>query len=282
MAREPQEPTVFEELPTADVAELAARLWVPQSKLQATSVITPGTTLQAFLSDRNVDKGGALNAGYGSYVLTREPPVKSADGYLGYTFAKPKTAAELLEPFNEETIWVSDFEWPAVLQVLLGMAGYVSNLETEAGTNSGGATSNATARLEARERLFLVPRQRLSTEVIKREYQSPDKFDPAVFFCDPPVPMQVSFSYLGMQRSLECLHGGITVPEQMTDATPIEGFGTANTKGVDWSRGQIFKRTNHLSWESHIYRIDTGRSGGLYTMTTYEAIPPEMPDPLPL
>lgn len=282
MGRDTQEPTTFEVLPTADVAERAARLWVPQSKLDATTTITPGTTLADFLNDRAVDKGGALSQGYGSYVLTREPAARAGD-YLGYTFAKPKTAADLMTPFNEETIWVPDFEWPAVLQVLIGMAGYVRNLETEAGFNGGTATSNNLARLEARERLFLVPQQRLSTEVIKREYQSPQAFDPAVFFCDPPVPMQVSFSYLGMQRSLVCLHERITVPEQMTDATPIEGFGTSNTKGVDWSRGQVFEATSpHTTWEPHIYRIDTGRQGGLYTMTTYEAIPPEMPDPLPL
>lgn len=282
MPLEAEETTPFEVLPTTDVGENAARLWVLQSKISASTVIAPGTTLQAFLSSKNVEKGAALSQGYGSYVLTREPPVRREGGYLGYTFAKPKTAAELLVPFNEETIWLPDFEWPAVLQVLIGMAGYVRSLETEAGFNGGTQTSNAMARLEARERLFLVPQQRLSTEVIVREYQSPEAFDPAVFFCDPPVPMQVSFSYLGMQRSLVCLHGGITVPEQMTDATPIEGFGTANTKGVDWSRGQIFKRTNHDTWEPHIYRIDTGRSGGLYTLKTYEALPPEMPDPLPL
>ncbi len=280
MGLQSQESTSFDLLPTADVAEMAGRLWVPQSLIMETTPIVPGTTLQNFLE--SVDRGGALVQGFGLYQLTREPAVRRQDGYLGFTFAKPKTAAQLLTPFNEETIWIADFDWPAVLQVLIGMAGYVRSVETEAGFNGGTATSNATARLEARERLFLVPQQRLSTEVIVREYQSPTAFDPTVFFCDPPVPMQVSFSYLGMQRSLVCLHERITVPEQMTDATLIEGFGTDNTKGVDWSRGQIFQRTNHTKWDRHIYRIDTGRSGGVYTMKTYEAQPPEMPDPLPL
>lgn len=279
---EPQEPTAFDLIPTADLSEWAGRLWVRQDRFHESTAITAGVTMQAFLADLGIDKADGLSRGYGSYLLTREPPVQREGGYMGFTFAKPKTAAELLVPFNEETIWVQNFRWPAVLQVLIGMAGYINNIETEVGSDSTGATANAKARLEAQERLFLVPEQRLATEVIVREYQSPSAFDSSVFFCDPPVDMEVSFSYLGMRRSIVCLHDKVTIPEQMVDATQIEGFGTDSQKGVDFSRGQIFEKTNHTTRRAHIFDIESGKRGGVYYMKTYEALPPKMPKPLPL
>lgn len=296
MALEPLEQTVFDLLPTPDVNERAGRLWVPQSCLREEVTMTPGTTtLLAFLSELGIDKASALDMGYGTYLLTREPPVLREGGYFGYTFAKPKTATEQATPFNEETEWI-DYSWPPVLQVLLGMAGYVNGLEvvtgTMAGTSITGATTTTLAetstdtkkRLEARERLFLVPGIRVNTEMIVREYLSPEPFDAnnIAFRADQPVPTLVSFSYLGMARSLECLHGVIRVPEQMTDAQQIEDFGTENPQSIDWSRGQVFDRTNHTGWIPHICRVETGRRGGLYYLKTYEAQPPDAPKPLPL
>jgi hypothetical protein len=283
MPLEPLENTAFDLLPTADVAEMAGRLWVRQDFLPEGIPIVPGTTIEDFLAERSIDKSPALTQGFGLYQLTKEPAVQRQGGFLGFTFAKPKTEDETLTPFNEETIWDNDFAWPPVLQVLIGMAGYVKNIETEVGTDGVGATANAKARLEARERLFLLPGIRVPTEVTVREYQSPVAFTPSQFSCDPPVPTLVSFSYLGAQFSQVCLHPRVIVPEQMTDAVQIEGLGTVNPKGIDWSKGQIFKETNQTDWQSHIYRIDTGRhSSGIYFLKTYEAHPPEAPAPIPL
>ncbi len=287
MPLEPLQDTAFDQLPTTNVAEMAGRLWVRQDFLPEGIPIVPGTTIQDFLAERSIDKSPALTQGFGLYQLTKEPAVQRQGGFLGFTFAKPKTEEELITPFNEETIWDNDFSWPPVLQVLIGMAGYVKNIETEVGTIEHGSGSDATtnnkARLEARERLFLLPGIRVPTEVTVKEYQSPVAFTPSQFSCDPPMPTLVSFSYLGAQFSQVCLHPRVIVPEQMTDAVQIEGLGTVNPQGIDWSKGQIFKETNQIDWQSHIYRIDTGRhSSGIYFLKTYEAHPPEAPAPIPL
>jgi len=60
------------------------------------------------------------------------------------------------------------------------------------------------------------------------------------------------------------------------------GFGTQNQQGVDFSRGQIFEKTNHTTRRAHIFDIESGKRGGVYYMKTYEALPPKMPKPLPL
>jgi len=277
MPLETQESKHFNLIPTADVGERVLRLWVNEDSLRADTTIATGTALTAFLP--MVPKANAALQGYGSYLLTR-PAGRREDGYLGFDFAKPKTAAQLIAPFKTTTIW-DDYSWPAVLKYLGGVEGLLEEeVDTWGSVTGPGITSIGyqfdvgKQRLKTEDRLVIYPSQRTATEITVREYLSPTPF--TGIQVERPIPTQVQYSYRNMQRSLECLHPTVTVPELLKGARPIDGFGTPNAAAA-FGRDIEFPATNMLDWVPHLYRADMSDEGGVYYLKTYEALPPPLP-----
>lgn len=285
MPRQAQESTHFELLGTPHVSERVVKLWVWEGTLRESVRPTLHMTLQAFVAELGVPNDGACDAGYADYELTGAAG-RSGDGYLGYTFAKPQTGAGdllLMTPYKDpQTIWPRK-EWHPILDRLYAIRGEAREgseaLDTfiytsDAGNFGAPLLKNKTLTLD---RLVLYPGITCPTEVIVREYLSSRPFTNVQV--RTPVPTLVQYSYLGMQNSLVCLHPTVTVPELIKGGKLLEGFGTPDPQEYGAERGIVFPETNFTTWEPHIYDAEYEEDGGVYYLKTYEALPPELPDP---
>jgi len=277
MGRNAQEPTHLQRLPTPALGQISVLLWVLNTKIKASTSLTAGVTLDAFAATVQASKEGIMDGGFGSYLLSGEPVRDSGDGYLGYTFTKPSTAAstdldQQTAVYERET-W-RDMPWPNVLRWLKGVNGTAIK-ETSAGTDGVGATSNTLTERFAVDQYDLVPGGMFPTQVMVRKYVTPAPITGIVL--ERPFATPVRYRYLEMVNSLECLHEDVIVPPLLTAETTIENFGTASPP--DTSRGQLFPRTNHLTWIPHYFAADvpTEPKNGVYETTIYEALPPIMP-----
>jgi hypothetical protein len=265
MAREPREPTVFETLPTEDVAEVTALLRVHEDKMRGDTVITPGTTLAAFMP--GVDKGDALRRGFGSYILTQPGPKEV--GWHSFHFAKPKTDAEKETPFRTTTR-TRNINWDAVLVDLQG--GTATRLAvTEAGTTTTNTTNRQTW-IEFQNRYRLIPGISYPTEVIEEEYQSATPWEQLE--ATRPVPTRVQIYYKGAQISLDCLHEDITVPSDVDDYSREDGYGSPNAP--DLPPGQFMPATVPTRWTIYVVDDDQDFRNGLYyrKRVTVNQLPP--------
>lgn len=279
MGIEAQEPTHLQRLATPVVGQVSVLKWVLATQIKAATVITPGTTLQSFCAALSTPPDGAADGGFTSYLLSDEPPRVRDDGYLGYVFTKPSTAAstdlDQQTPVYERTLWWQDgMLWPNVLRWLKGVQGTSAN-ESEAGLVGSSATSSTHTRIFAVDQFDLVPGGMFPTEVMVRKYLTPQPITGIVL--ERPHATPVRYNYLGMVNSLECLHGNVIVPPLLTSPVPIADFGTE--EAPDLSRGQLFPRTNHLSWQPHFFgaEMQAEPKNGVYETTIYEALPPPMP-----
>ncbi len=282
--REPKAPYIAH-IPTPDVSERVIQLFVPQKFFSASTNITTGMTITAFLAAlMPMDTTDVVEKGYESYTLTQ--PVLNdtagSDGVLSFYFAKPKTSSSILDltPFKEETKWL-EHSWPAVILTLYGVEGTINFERDEADYFANGLLFTGTQRTRevAEDRLAYVPAQTISTEVLIRHYLSNSPFTNVLV--ETPVTDTVQYSYRGMQRTLDCIHPRITVPELFKNGKPIPDFGTPNALEVSRGAGQIFPATLPMSeWQDHIYRADYSDSDGVYSLTTYEALAPALPDPI--
>jgi hypothetical protein len=264
--------------PTGDVAERVVELFIPQQFFLATTTVTPGVTMTAFLSTLSpMDKSRVLDAGYGSYLLTGPMLNGTPEGTLGFYFAKPKSSSSLssLTPYKEETIW-QDYDWPTVIYSLYAVQG---EMETERESyqynqSNGGNDYNLWHfKPVFLDRYRIINGRRLSTEVIVRDYNSPTPFTDVIV--EPPVTSVVSYSYLDIRETIDCLHPDIFIPEMFKGGRLISGFGTKGKTEHPDGTGQFFPATNMQDWESHIFRADYSSSNGLYQLRTYEALPPD-------
>jgi len=268
--------------PTGDVAERVVELFVPQQFFLATTIVTPGVTMTNFLSSlAPMDKTRVLDAGYSSYLLTGPMLNGTPEGTLGFYFAKPKTSASLpsLTPFKQETIW-QDYDWPTVIYSLYAVQG---EMETERESynfiqSPGGGPNGNDYNLWHYKPVFLdryriINGRRLSTEIIIRDYNSPVPFTDVIV--EQPVTTVVSYSYLDIRETIDCLHPDIFIPEMFKSGRLISGFGTQGKTEHPAGTGQFFPATNMQDWESHIFRADFSSSNGLYQLRTYEALPPD-------
>ena len=281
MGLEDQEPTHLQRLPTPLVGQVSVLKWVLATKIKASSALTAGTTLQAFCSELP-PADGVMDGGFTDYILSDEPPRVREDGYLGYTFTAPSSAASTdiadQTPVSERETW-RDMLWPNVLRWLQGVRGTEAD-EKEAGASGASATSNKHTRLFAVDQYDLVPGGSFPTRVIVRKYVTPAPL--TGLFLEKPHATPVRYRYLDMVNSIEALHEDITVPPLLQLPEKIEGFGTE--RAPDLSRGQLFPRTNHLTWVPHYYaaEVPTEPKNGVYETTVYEALPPPMPKALEL
>lgn len=276
MALESREPTSFDLLPTASVGSRVVRLWVRQEFLRADVSVTEGQTVQAFIGAINVTTSDVLDAGYGSYVLTEPGPMR--DGYLSFHFTAPSSTLSVddLTPWSEKTIWVNDILWPDVLRYLYAVEGTQDDMNQ----SQVNAFPLSQARVLTLDRYELVKGGYLPTEVIVRRYLTSSLI--TGLRAERPMPQPVQYAWNRLRNSLDCLHEDIYVPEILTDAQRVPGFGTENADEVFANGQQFFPRTNFTTWQSHIYRIEQSDRpvNGLYETTTFEALPPAMPQGL--
>lgn len=279
--RERREDTFFDLLPTPDVGTRAVRLSVRQDRLRATSTITLGTTVQRFVADLLLNAGDVLAAGFGDYVLTAPGPADGA-GYLAFIFGPASTSAKLkdLTPWSEKKVW-QEYDWDDVLRYLYAVEGKQKDLaETGTSTTAGTPTSLQSERRKilTLDRYELVRGGRLPTEVIVRRYLTSQLI--TGIKAERPMAQPVRYAWNGLQNNIVCLHDDITIPEILTEASRLEGFGTANGIEQYEQGGQFFPRTNFLTWQQHIFRVEQADQprDGLYETVTYEALPPPMPE----
>lgn len=278
MGIEAQEPTHLQRLATPVLAQVSVLKWVLATQIKAGTVITAGTTLQAFCAARATATDGMVDGGFELYQLSDEAPRVRDDGYLGYVFTKPSTATstalEDQTPVSERSTW-RDMAWPDVLRWLRGVQGTAVN-ETEAGLSGATATSNTHTRVFAVDQYDLVPGGNFPTEVIVRRYITP--YPITGIFVEKPHATPVRYRYLDMANTLVALHDEILVPPLLSAPLPIDGFGTE--QAPDQTRGQVFPRTNHLEWQAHIFAADvpTEPKNGVYETIVYEALPPPLPE----
>jgi hypothetical protein len=252
---DPREPTHFTTLPTEDVGEVAAMLRVHESQMLATTVITAGTTLAAFMP--GVPKGDALSREFGSYILTQPGPKQ--DGYHTFYFAKPKTAAQMLVPFRS-TPGIRDLPWPAVLLDLHG--GTVTRKQfDESGSDSGGGTSNARTLIEFVDRYKLIPGITYPTQIVVEEFQSATPW--AELEATRPVPLEVRYFYRGAQLSITCLHEEVFVPETSEGFTRDDAFGMEGAAERS-EEGLLFPATVPTRWRIYTPADDQEFRNGVY------------------
>lgn len=275
MARPSQPPHIFQRLPTAALGQVSILLWLLGSKVLSATAITAGTTLDSFCTTFSISRDDPQDDDFGSYILTTAPPLDTYTGYLGYTFTKPSTAAstdiENQTPISERTVWWRDaMPWPSVLRWLRGVEGTAVD-EVE----KSGSTTNKHHQTFALDMFDLVPGGNFPTQVIVRKYITPELITNIVV--ERPHATQVRYSYLGMVNNLECLHGDVFVPPLLTSQTLIDGFGTENAP--DLTRGLLFPKTNHTTWQPHFFAVDQSAEpiNGVFETTIYEALPPLMP-----
>lgn len=253
---DPREPTHFTTLPTEDVGEVAAMLRVHENQMTATTVITAGTTLAAFMP--GVPKGDALSRGFGAYVLTQPGPKQ--DGYHTFFFAKPKTPAQMLVPFRS-TPGIRDITWPAVLKDLLGGTVTRKQFEESGEDGSGAPISNARTLIEFEDRYQLIPQITYPTHIIVEEFQSATPWEELE--ATRPVPLEVRYYYRGAQLSITCLHEAVTVPEATDGFSRDDDFGMRDAQEPD-EGGQFFPATVPTRWQTYTASDDQQFRNGLY------------------
>lgn len=257
--RDPRETTLFETHPTDDVAEVTGLLWVPESKIFASTLLTPGTTLRSFMASSLISKSDALTRGFGDYLLTAS--AGRQEGYLGYFFAKPKTDTEKETPYRS-TPDVRVVGWPAVL---LNLHGGLSQrkLDSESGMSGADAQSNTVIRYEFEDRYQVIPAVRHPTEILVEEFQSPTAWE--ALEADAPVPTQVRYFYKGTQMSFDGLHDDVTVPEQSRAFQREYEFGTPSAQSLP--AGQFFPATVPTRWLPYTLSDTQRFVNGVYRRT---------------
>lgn len=269
MARESQEPTHWDLVPTLDTSEDVLLLWVKQTLLTpGLAGRTLGTTLKNFLAARNVEKDNAITH-FGNYVLTGPGP-RSGDGYLGYYFAAPKTYTTRIDANGDTTAWsdvtiIKDYDWPPVLRVLYAMSGTKRD-----GTDNIDSNWNR-ARPLVIERMELVPGGRYPA------WHRIERFHAGVRWTDVeaerPVPTRVSWTLpnaavYNAPQSLDCLHDDITFPELFIEGSPVPNWGTPPGAGaLPYGTGQVYPATNMLDWMEHTPEDEMSElpENGIYT-----------------
>lgn len=282
--RDPKQPYLGLVL-TPDLAERVVQLFVPQRYFSDSVVLSQGMTLSAVLALlETTDTTDSIEKGYENYTLTQPvlDDASGSDGTLSYYFAKPKTSTSLLDltPFKEETEW-RRHDWPAVLLSLYGVFGKVVK---ESYNNSVGGLEITNVydptifRELYEDRLAFVPRQQIFTEVIIRHYTSNLPFTDVVL--ETPVTDIVQYSYKGMQQSLDCVHDDVFIPELFKGGKRIENFGTKNAQERPYEQGQFYPATLPMTtWQNHFFDAEYSSSRGSYSLITYEALAPALPDP---
>jgi hypothetical protein len=116
MATENPETCLFTTVPTVLAGEDACVLYVPEKEMwEGMPGRALGTTLADFLP--GVDKAGALDRGYGGYVLTQAGEL--AKGLRGFRFVRVRTPEEIAVAFRAMPSIQQGLYWPPVLNTVV-------------------------------------------------------------------------------------------------------------------------------------------------------------------
>ena len=110
--RSPRETTPFETLPMDVPGAVVGLLWVNEDKIIGSALPTTGTTLNAFMAGRIVNKGDADRRGFGDYVFTGNGPVDG--GWHGFYFSKSYSSGEKTTAFRSMTDTRGGIYWPPI------------------------------------------------------------------------------------------------------------------------------------------------------------------------
>ena len=274
-------------VPTPDLSERVVQLFVPQRFFSDSVTLSQGMTLSAVLTALEpTETTDAIEKGYQDYTLTQPvlDDTSSGDGVLSFYFAKPKASSSLLDltPFKEETEWMK-LDWPAVLLSLYGVFGKVVKESYNNSVGGFDVTAHSYDPTIFRElyedRIAFIPRQQIFTEVVIRYYTSNLPFTDVIL--ETPVTNIVQYSYKGMQQSLDCIHDDVFIPELFKGGKRIENFGTKNAQERPYEQGQFYPATLPMTtWQNHLFDAKYSSERGSYSLVTYEALAPALPDPI--
>jgi hypothetical protein len=247
-------------------------LHVRESRFTASTTLVAGTTLANFMSAEAVDKGDAIEQGFGSYIYCEQLPKEGNN--LRFVFLKSKTPAEQLQVVKPSFTINETTYWPDWLLSLYALEAEIA-LQSESGVlGIGGNTSNAVTGKRILDRYILFKGGEFNTIHEIDEFFSPDPI--TSLSATEPRPMPVFYNYYGVRNSLNCIHAGVTVPEPYITATLVENFGTPNAQKVTWEQGSVFPPTNQVAWIPHYRKlIVTERDGGFY-YRRHKVLPPRL------
>jgi hypothetical protein len=246
MAREQQEICTFTTQPTPDVAERSVVLSVPEKFFKDSTTVALGTTLQAFLPGQ--DKAGALNRGYGDYLLSDTENVEG--GLLAFTFAKPKTSEQKATAFRTTIDIEASVYWPPVLRGLT----WTPILRYQSAGGGSTYVERYNWDIDMRD-AYDGP-----TVVTTTEYLSPEPFVIAV----PEIlrPEGFTFDYvLGELTIPRCLHGAFNFSFSTGTTNYLYPYTISEksvlaTNAVDWPPTLVIsdtqKRVNGVWWRTTV------------------------------
>jgi hypothetical protein len=266
--RNTQEETTFELDRTPHVSERVGKLYLPEHLIRADddARIVDGVKLQDFLPGKT--DGGALARGFGSYLLADSCPAPA--GYLGFVFVKPKTDAEMRTPFRVR-VKRQLHDWHDWMRCLYAITDAEVPYEIVTAVGS---------RFKDRvfDRVEIIDGGRYQSEVTIEEFFNPTPTPPNEFTAITPQPTTISYSYLGADKQLTCLHPLVTIPEQHLGGRLVQGFGTANARRR-WQTGDIYPATNLPGWVEHYFADDEDQVNGGYYRVRKMVRPLYIPKP---
>jgi hypothetical protein len=253
MSLDPKEACQFLTRRTLDVKERVAVLFVKEKRFRDNTEADEGMQLREFMP--GVPKADALERGYGDYRLTGT--TEAPAGYLGFTFAKPKTLPVNggAQPFRTRVKRMKK-EWPHWMRMLYAIEDPTVPYEI---VTAGGSTF----RGRVFDRMEIIPGGYYETEVTIEEFLSPVPTEAEWLDSISPVTTLVQWNFMGCSGSLECLHPFVKIPEQHTGGRMVPDFGTANARerhpGFD-----LFPATNLPGWMPYTAKNDEDLVDGVY------------------
>lgn len=128
----------------------------------------------------------------------------------------------------------------------------------------------------ALRRAWREPFQGKSTVRI-RKYVSSTPWTEAELEKDAPMDTPVQADYNALQINIpSCLHPKIEVENQVDDSLTVYDLVPSRSGGKKVGNVVIFPRTNHSTYEDHIYDVKVEEEDGLYLRTTFEVLAPEL------
>jgi len=229
------EPTQFQLRRTPDVNERSFVVFVPGTSLKPATQTPYGVAYQDFA----LPVRERVAEGWGSYILT--DTVDAPPGYLGFSFARPKTEAQRLTPFRTRTVR-EPYPWPDWLVSLYGWVPTDAPIEV--------MTADGPTYIErVIDRPQIIDGRNYESEILIEEFLSPEPFPASDLDSETPQPTTVFYNFLGAEMQLHCLHDDVRVPEQHPNGRQLDGFGTPGAR--PGPQGDFFPATNFKGWAPH-------------------------------
>lgn len=267
----PDIPSSSKVVSTPNPNERAVAVVVQSHLIQADASLPLGTLYKE--TPEWADKS-MIPSGYGDYTFGWQDT--AGDDAIAFYFYKPKGNEQFSTPFIEYTEW-KEHSWDAVLKWITFNPDRGMPLSAN-GINTAGQAA-----------IFQAPRWQvkyawhrgmtLSTKVLVRKFLSNVPFPDWACKSNDPMPTEVSWDLVGTSGSMgSCLHDDVTVPAQGQGGsfTSINADNAQEASNSTDRTGQVFPRTNHLTWQkytdNHVQYVN-----GQYLRTEETFFPPVPP-----